>query len=177
VRSRELVCVSALTFLVVCAQACSLFSGWSDLEDGAASSVDAGQQEEEDAGRRVIDASPRDTATDTGVDANPVDAGFHCSAANCAPQTCCVGVFNPTPSCAASCSTVGAIELRCAGASDCPGGVCCYSQIGRVAQCQAVCPPSTSFTVCNPNDPEPCGPGATCSPRSSGDTLGLNTCQ
>lgn len=147
---------AALLLIVAFASACTVLSGWGDLQEGNGKKADAG-------------ASSSPDAT-TNADSGPApDAGTGTCAAQCAPRACCAsttGAFT----CADKCEGPGAVALYCSNKRDCPNGVCCFTPFE--ARCAATC--SSGLEVCDGDaGPGECG-ARTCAPFQ---TLSFSLCQ
>jgi hypothetical protein len=178
---------------------CTLFSGWSDLQNGqsttpgtgadagagsASGGTDAGKTTDAgvasappptDAGA-AIDSSP---ATDAG----PVDLTVACGQMRCpAGDSCCSAVLGAS-SCvttAQSCNPPSTLE-SCSDSSQCTASLghpaqCCEAMSGeRSISCRTSCTGNEAI-VCDPTLMVPgCPAGTTCQPNATG--FSYNTCQ
>jgi hypothetical protein len=146
--------------IVFTASACSLVSGWSDLQGGG-----AGQGK---------DAAPRDGAAndgsssgDPGDDGSVPGAGVRCGNTRCSgAQGCCFpppggggnGAFCTSE---ATCQAMTGAFMLCDGRGSCSGATpeCCFDFGDFRGQCSATCGPGVE-TVCNPMDVPACTTGA-----------------
>lgn len=149
-----------------CAAACTVLSGWSDLQDGPAPSRDAGGGGELDAGTAGSDGGGGGTAV--------LCAAHHCSAG----QGCCA-YYDGGGKCSSStaCDPGTALWVACTERRDCDGGVgavCCLRSESGIARCAAACA-AGELQLCAPRDDQACPSGTTCG--SIGAPPALSVCQ
>lgn len=154
--------------------ACTLVSGWSDLQGGP--------REDDGGARRDGTASSSSGSTGTsgangssGSSGNTEDdastAAYVCGSAPCAPPAtgCCVE-DGTKPECKdlASCVSAGGFWIACdrtSACSDIPGAsVCCWDLTVNAARCKSQCG-TADIPICHPDEgdckaPSRCLPGA-----------------
>jgi hypothetical protein len=132
--------------------ACSLVSGWSDLQDER---PDAGRgradaEEDDDSGAAAFDASKRDR------DLPPATSDVACGAQTCTGgEGCCVQFGSAQRSCTvgADCAPgAGGAWLACNNGTSCPSSApsCCLDFLVGAALCQNGCGPGAKV-LCDPN--------------------------
>jgi hypothetical protein len=156
--------------------ACTLVSGWSDLQGVPTSGTDGG--------RRDGAANPND---ETGAPPTSADGGAEADATSTAPKEKCAGV-----ECGAGqicCFTAGvgrdcrlpsacdqadnAFILNCQSKAGCASGDCCLDYTTFVATCRPECGPGT-VVLCDPEKPQ-CPTGQQCTRNVA--TAQLKGCQ
>jgi hypothetical protein len=149
-RARAPIVAAFALVLPLASAACTVLSGWSDLQGGARDGGDAG----------ALDAGAVDgrAALDSGSCANA-----------CAPAACCRGLGGTATTCEQTCGS-GAVTLSCVDEKDCAGAHCCQelqtsAPAGYVARCALSCS-SGAQMLCDPLDPGACPGGTTCKPAS-----------
>jgi hypothetical protein len=144
--------VRALFFLAIAGvvTGCSLVSGWSDLQGGAA---DGGARDARVDAARASDAA----ATDASASA------VRCGAARCTGELVCCDTSAGTLACSTRALCDGII-LSCTERAGCAANeVCCLDTSGFVAACSATCPLSAGASaLCIPDNPSGCFPGQSC---------------
>ena len=158
--------------------ACSLVSGWSDLQGGAARTSDAGKRLEDGAvdlqdaptldgpgaeGAAIPDAPGTDAAT-------PPEAGVSCGSAVCVGgQGCCVDMGRPSRACTTmqACPASSNAFLLCNDSHQCADRspalpLCCLDDATFRSTCVAGCGPATGTILCRMSDPSPCASPAIC---------------
>ena len=167
--------IAIMSVSVVFASACSVFSGWSDLQEG--SRVDAGT------GLGVVDSGGRDGSSSLG-DARieggdlPPD-GVPCGASRCAEGDGCCTFSSTQKQCssASTCRNDQGLFLECTSRASCSfaGLDCCLSSEQPFeAICTTACPEQGKAILCDPTEPAPCSTG-TC--KVLPGNFGLNYCQ
>jgi hypothetical protein len=148
-----------LASTIFLASACSLVSGWSDLQGGATG------------GRKDGGAADGAGSTDASIPGEAGDdasapSGVRCGAGRCnAPEGCCYPPpgFGGTAGCTdvGTCLGTNGAFLTCDGRASCPGAApaCCFDFGSFTAQCAAACIAGDE-TICNPSDVPACASGA-----------------
>lgn len=128
--------------------ACSVFSGWSDLQGGELESEDGGSSTDagssaEDSGRR--DASRGDALPSPDVDGDP------CAEAVCNGSSgCCVQGNARACTTEDECTGNGGFFLRCRTSAECGAGSSCCLALGELmAQCAPSCELG-DYVLCDP---------------------------
>jgi hypothetical protein len=154
------------------ASACSIASGWGDLQGGDRK-VDAGAAPDAEADGQI--------AAESGAFSGEAGLGPTCGAARCSSeQSCCVNFNAQGVSCVngASCPSGGA-PLRCSNERDCPldndghDQLCCFRQPLGGSSCARRCDPA-DLILCDPSG-DACPDGRSCEPDTI--TSGLFSCR
>jgi hypothetical protein len=172
VRSRD----AALAAMTAMLSACTVFSGWGDLQGGTRNSD--GGSAAPDASKPANDAATTPDVgapTETGSPEASVQ-GVTCGASYCSlgSQGCCVqGGGAGTCENATQCATAG-FFLACDSSGQCGAGrVCCFDVgLSNGASCVTSC---TSTVLCSPQSPSDCTPPKQC--RLGTLPPGYYTCQ
>ncbi len=159
--------------------ACTLVSGWSDLQNGP---VDSGKPPaNEDASTNDRDTPTSDSSTTPADDSSAPAEGVPCGAQTCkGTNGCCVSIATATRSCTdrATCNPVPTRRfLLCAHSGQCPSDKpqCCLGFDRWDATCQNGCGPGEAI-LCDPAQvAKHCQPGEACLEYSA--TPDLYTCQ
>lgn len=138
-----------LSLAVMMAPACTLFSGWSDLQNGEADATTSREDVSSTPRDSTVgspEASPRDGAPDPPSE---IDCGgVRCS--NDAP--CCVSATGRA--CSSSCDTRSLVLAECASNRDCAAVAgrpfCCVHNLSNVTSCVASCGSPTDLMLCDP---------------------------
>ena len=158
------------------AAACSVVSGWQDLQGGTrkpsgpSGSSGEGGPSREDGG----------SSGDTGVDAAPA-TGVTCGAVRCTTtdEGCC---HNPegTTQCSSqtACADNGGEWLTCTSPARCPTAapICCYQLAAQTSSCLAGCGIALGAPLCDPTEPSPCPGGQACT-KSVPGAQSLRSCK
>ena len=160
--------------MVNSASACSVFSGWSDLQDGETGG-DAGTGRRD--GATGDDGSPADARVE--FDAFSFDNGASCGATTCKRSMGCCAFSKTVKRCTDSftCEDEQGVFLECTSRASCSlsGLDCCLgSELPLEATCTAACPEQNKVMLCDPAEPNPCSTGS-CNKMVPG-TLGLMYC-
>lgn len=139
---------------------------------------DAGGDARSDA-RTGSDAGKKDGGVGGDAGKPPPLGSVQCTSGDCSisdNQVCCYDAAKTgTCTAAGSCSGAGAFPIPCDSAQDCadegqPGTVCCAQadQTGAVTNVECVDPSNCQSAngqtnLCDPNAPDPCPNGGTCS--------------
>jgi hypothetical protein len=170
--------------LAASASACSLISGWADLQNGSKTvAADAGKDVElgttrDDGGGPLEERS--DAATDGGGDASPPPPALRVS---CGLTTCSGtdGCCDPDPG-FLQCMTrtrcltdLGGVWFTCDRPSACANQpdkkICCYDSATAVATCESACSSATTSPVCDITNDVACS-----RTRCSNVTANLRAC-
>jgi hypothetical protein len=160
-RARRSMGALAITIAMLACGACSLVSGWSDLQGGRPSddkppTKDSGSSNE---------ASPFDGATSSGGDVS-------CGAAKCPPPLGCCAGFDGNLACTTreSCDVnSGDRFLTCTSGATCPATapLCCYDFAFEGSACLAGCAAGLQI-MCDPSKSSACPAGQTCTGKTTG---------
>jgi hypothetical protein len=173
-RTKQSRVIAIGAFVSFAAPACSLVSGWSDLQGGQRVAVRDGGG--------VNDGASGDGATDVppGPGTEPHDQPVTCGAASCpAGEGCCLD-FGGGEQCSSITACRGNTDnsfLSCTSASACSAGapVCCYDFSTLSTTCRAGCGPG-NYELCNAAEPKPCTSGTSCTATLPG-TQDIPICQ
>lgn len=168
-RRREVACVAAWLGSFTSVGACSLFSGWSDLQDGLpVERPDASAPRTDGAGDLEPSEPEEDAAVATdGASERPETGTASCTPATCPGEVCCASVVSAgTRTCAPSCGPTE-IPLGCFDSRDCPGEELCCLQ-GSGSECRGTC----AAVLCDATNPT-CPPTLEC----GAGPFGLNLCR
>lgn len=162
--------------LIALLTACSLVSGWSDLQtDNGKSSRDA--SDDQPAVRTPPSGDDEDaTATpDTGttIPSSSVD----CSGTACSTTTgCCDDGDTRRCQTETQCGDNGGTWIQCDSQATCAaeGKVCCYHQTRDTVTCQARCDTAIEVRICTRG--ERCPNGTPCVPGTAGAARDLGSC-
>lgn len=163
--------------LVLLLPACSIASGWSDLQGGTKTTSTPNSK---DAGGSGDDTSDVDAASDAASEAAAPPRKLRCGSVVCTGDLVCCETDKLACSPASNCTTAnGGIALSCTEKSNCAAGeVCCLDTSGLEANCQTPenCPSvSGAVALCLPDRAaEDCFPGESC--KQLGSSL-LYGCQ
>jgi hypothetical protein len=157
------------------ASACTLVSGWSDLQDGADRGTDA-SADRSDAGG-MEDASAHGDA-EAGTATRPALA---CGATACEdPNTgCCAFAVEATCMPSRDGCKDGLTWITCDGPASCTDPnepICCNDVFADLVHCVAVCDKPEQFVVCDPKAPV-CPQGKSCSDTSASGAQFLHECR
>lgn len=159
------------------AAACSVVSGWQDLQggtrkpSGSSGSSGEGGPSREDGG----------SSGDTGVDAVAPVTGVTCGAARCTKSNegCCHN-FDGTKQCSSqtTCADNGGEWLTCTSPAQCPTAapICCYQLAAQTSSCLAGCGFAVGAPLCDPTEPSPCPGGQACT-KSVPGAQSLRSCK
>ena len=175
-RCAPLLVIAIAGAMVVSASACSLVSGWSDLQGGqkgdGGRAGDAGSSTPLDGG----------SSGDARVDGSTGVTNVACAATRCpAGVGCCVDADNASQCGAQAACPNPTTFLACSSAATCPttAPVCCLQMPGTasvtVATCNAGCG-DTAYELCNPAEATPCSFGKKCKGTFT-DLTWLMSCQ
>jgi hypothetical protein len=147
--------------LVLLLPACSVASGWSDLQGGTKTTTPSSK----DAGGTPVD--------DAG---GPQSKAIRCGTAECTGDLICCYLGSRSCSPAATCEANQGIPMSCTEKSNCGAGeVCCLDSSALTASCKKseACAITDGYeTLCIPDRADDCFPGQTCQSSS-----GLQTCR
>ncbi|MGO9000302.1 MAG: hypothetical protein ACLQVI_43810 [Polyangiaceae bacterium] len=174
---------------------CTLFSGWSDLQDGTTATADAGpggtgtsDSGADSTGGQTKPPPDSGGATDSsaaGSDASSVVLTVACGSTRCTlGDSCCAGIAGIGAStCVTSTQTCGPTStlMSCSDSSQCTASLghtaqCCQDDTTGVpsVSCRTTCT-GTGNIVCDPTLASPtCPTGTTCQPS---EEFSYNTCQ
>jgi hypothetical protein len=160
--------------LISLASACSVFSGWDDLQDGETG--DAGNTGRRD-GATGDEGPPADARVED--DAFSFDKGVQCGEVTCAFNMGCCALSKTQKHCSdpATCEAEQGVFLRCTSRAGCSltGLDCCLGADQPLqSSCTAACPEQNKVMLCDPSEPLPCSTGV-CTQNLAG-TLGLMYC-
>ena len=165
--------------------ACSLVSGWSDLQGGATRTGDAGKRLEDGApdlkDAPALDGPVAEGAAAPDADAAPtVETGVSCGSTVCAGgQGCCVDISRSTRACTTmqACPASTHAFLLCNDSRQCADRspalpMCCLDDATFRSACAAGC--VAGAVLCRISDVNPCAAPAMCTP---GFVAGTNECR